>query len=72
MNDDTHLCPHYPTSHCLHAGQLLACYKLHISYIHILSSSAQRRIVSFASRKINRLASNKGFNIDVLIQRERF
>ena len=39
-----------PTSHCLHAGRLLTCLKLPI---HIRSSSS----------KINRLASNKGFNI---------
>ena len=39
-----------PTSHCLHADRLLTCVKLPI---HIHSSSS----------KINRLVSNKGFNI---------
>ena len=39
-----------PNSHCLYAGRLLTCVK---RPIHIHSSSS----------KINRLASNKGFNI---------
>ena len=47
-----------PTSQCLHAGRLLTCVKLPI---HIHSSSS----------KINRLVSNKGFNIHSHIYTER-
>ena len=47
-----------PTSHCLHAGRLLTCVKLPI---HIHSSSS----------KINKLVSNKGFNIHAQVYPER-
>ena len=47
-----------PTSHFLHAGRLLTCVKLPV---HIHSSSS----------KINRLVSNKGFNIYAHVFTER-